>query len=79
MANPTVIDILNTWLKNNHYDGLFNQDGECGCVLGDLAPCGELCGGYCEAGYQITNLEKSDYDFLITRDKPVKPTDDIPF
>ena len=29
--------ILDTWLKENNYDGLCSD--ECGCEIGDLAPC----------------------------------------
>ena len=49
--NQTVREIIKEWLENNGYDGLY-YDGECGCMLDDLAPC---CGDEimdCQAGYK---------------------------
>jgi|Deesub1362A_J573_1020465.scaffolds.fasta_scaffold00107_58 hypothetical protein len=51
MSNPTVKEILKSWLKEHGYDGLFNEWGECGCELNDLAPCGEI-DPECKAGYK---------------------------
>ena len=39
------------WLEANGYDGLFSAEYECGCVIGDIASCGDI-GGSCEAGYK---------------------------
>jgi len=36
----TVRDIIEKYLKENKYDGLFNSDNECSCNLSDLIPCG---------------------------------------
>ena len=44
-----VIQIVEKYLSENGYDGLYNE-GDCACLNGDLAPCGEIGGG-CEAGY----------------------------
>jgi hypothetical protein len=35
----TVNEILTEYLESNGFDGLVNLDMECGCKLGDLAPC----------------------------------------
>ena len=35
----TVKQIMETWLPANGYEGLAGD--ECGCVVGDLCPCGE--------------------------------------
>ena len=48
-----VKEIVRLWLEANGYDGLFNENGECGCTLDDLAPCGEMSGD-CRAGYKVT-------------------------
>jgi hypothetical protein len=45
----TVTEILKDWLYTHGYDGLYHEDGECGCLVGDLGPCGEI-GGSCKAG-----------------------------
>jgi hypothetical protein len=45
----TVTEILKDWLKSHGYDGLCHEDGECGCLIDDLGPCGEV-GGTCKAG-----------------------------
>lgn len=59
MSTPTVIQMVRLHLQANSFDGLVNQDIECGCELGDLAPCGEI-GGSCQAGYKHINPEKSN-------------------
>ncbi len=47
---PDVIEIVKSWLRGHGYDGLYNE-GECACVVADLAPCGEI-GHDCKAGYK---------------------------
>lgn len=44
------IKMVEIWLKENSYDGLYT-DG-CGCEVTDLMPCMEY-GGRCEAGYRV--------------------------
>lgn len=34
-----VIDMLVVFMKENGYDGLFQENGVCACKLGDLIPC----------------------------------------
>lgn len=50
MSTPTVREMVETMLRAGGYDGLFS-DSECGCLLGDLAPCGEMFDD-CLAGYR---------------------------
>jgi len=41
---------LEEWLRREGYDGLYAD--ECGCVIGDLAPC-EGCPLDCEPGVRV--------------------------
>jgi hypothetical protein len=62
------IEIIDIYLKENEYDGLFNTDSECSCAVNDLSPCGELNAENCEVGYiQANPLE---YDYMIGACKP---------
>lgn len=70
---PTdVLEIVEHWLKTNDYDGLF-YPGECGCLVGELEPCGEINAG-CEPGYKTEGCRDGygmgEHDFHIVRDKP---------
>lgn len=46
----TVKKIIEKYLKEHGYDGLFNAGGgECACEIADIAPCDEIS-PYCTAG-----------------------------
>lgn len=47
----TVIKIVEKFLRENKFDGLYSPDMECGCRLEDLAPCGNIEEN-CTAGYK---------------------------
>ena len=48
----TVKEMLEDYLQAHGYGGLVCQEIPCGCVLGDLEPCGDcMCSDVCEAGY----------------------------
>lgn len=47
--SPTVANILQWWLMQNGYDGIYND--ECGCTADDLMPCGSDP-EHCQAGYK---------------------------
>ncbi len=47
-----VKEIIKAYLKENKFDGLVNQDGECACETEDLFPCCEEV-GECEAGHKV--------------------------
>ena len=46
-----VKEIVEKYLTDGHFDGLCNVDLECGCVIGDLFPCGEYF-AECEPGHR---------------------------
>ena len=41
MDEVTVLSIVEAYLRAHGYDGLY-YEGDCGCLLDDLAPCGEM-------------------------------------
>jgi hypothetical protein len=51
-----VIDIVKEYVKNNGFDGLYNCNLECGCVLDDFCNCGDLR-MECEAVYRHESAE----------------------
>lgn len=56
----TVREILNKWLQDKGYEGLFSSN-ECGCEVGDLMPCdGENC-IICEPGYKQPGDEEREF------------------
>lgn len=46
-----VIEIIKESLKEKGFSGLIHGDGECGCEIDDLAPCG-IDISECRAGYK---------------------------
>ena len=66
---PIVSQIIEKWLKENGYDGLWSE--ECGCEIGALCPC--CCSESvlsCEPGYKRPcPKECGDHDFHIGPDK----------
>ena len=51
MSKP-IHRIVREYLKANGFDGLMEEDGECGCDLAGLMPCDETP-TKCRAGYKI--------------------------
>ena len=61
-GNMNVKEIVSKYLVENGFDGLFNDGGECGCLVDDLCPCdGDV--ENCEPGYKLPGNE--EYDFLV--------------
>ncbi len=52
MANPTVEEIVNDYLKANGYDGLYHTGAGCQCTAGGLALCAQISPS-CQAGYLV--------------------------
>ena len=65
-----IIDVIETHLEKEGFDGLFNSNGECACKRGDLAPCGQMDGS-CEPGYVLEG-ECADHDYHIGPTKGAK-------
>jgi len=63
-----VIEIVKAHLVANGFDGLVHVDAECGCLLEDLQPCGEDCGG-CEPAYRGAHEEGDFGDWAMYRTK----------
>jgi len=49
-----VVNIVQEWLKENGYDGLY-YPGICACKVDELIPCGQI-NGECRAGH----IQKQD-------------------
>jgi hypothetical protein len=62
----TVANIIETWLKENGYDGLYCP-GECACKIGDLIPCDSEGALNCEPGVRQSEdvCRENGYDFMI--------------
>jgi len=56
----TVRDILTAWLTEHGYQGLCGE--ECGCPIGDLAPCDNLTD--CLPGYSCDHSDPDFHDTL---------------
>ncbi len=61
----TVKEIIEKYLKENGFDGLFNSDGECGCLLDDFMPCDSGGVQDCEPGYKKPGGEDSEFDWVV--------------
>ena len=46
-----VREIIEEYLKAHGFDGLYNNNGQCACEIGDLSPCYENSEMECEPGY----------------------------
>lgn len=49
-----VKEIVKSYLKSKKFDGLCNEDIECGCGIDDLMPCGDVHELNCVPAYQWT-------------------------
>ena len=59
-------NIIAAWLKENNYDGLVQENCECGCEISDLMPCDNFSLS-CSAGYKKDADPSTGYDFVITK------------
>lgn len=70
MSKIGAIQIVEKYLKENGFDGLYSD--ECGCELSDLAPC-ESMSDECHPGYKIKTPHGEDGGWQITTKKPAVP------
>lgn len=52
-------DFIEKAIKDAGYEGLYNADIECACVLGDLMPCDEPNVDECCLGYRADCTDES--------------------
>jgi len=67
----TVKEIIQKWLRENGYSGLYNEIG-CGCTVENLMLCGESCEN-CQPGYNVF-YAGGPHNFGI---QPKKPVEDL--
>ena len=60
--------VVENWLKDHGYDGLYHPDMGCGCRLGELLPCQDPS-PECLVGYSVPPPGDSDADFWISPTK----------
>lgn len=65
----TLISIVNAWLVQNNYDGLFNDMDGCSCEVGHLAPC-DSPQVDCKPGFKDICDCGDQHDFHIISSKP---------
>lgn len=61
-------EIVKKHLKDNGFDGLFNED-LCGCSIEDLMACDEPLPS-CQSGYKVMQSDGNDFDYIIQEEKP---------
>lgn len=71
----TIKEMVIQYLKDNGYDGLYNDSGECVCTVDGDFPCGENFDD-CEAGYLIeicaACAKRTEGEFMIDSNKDGK-------
>jgi len=55
-AALSVKEIVEQYLEAHGFDGLYDDDADCGCFLGDLMPC-DCCLCNCQGGYAFIDSE----------------------
>ena len=64
-----VREILEKHLRENGFDGLVEEDGQCACEIGELVPC-ESDFTACKPGYKVPCHCGMGCDFHITETRP---------
>ena len=55
----TVMDIVELYLRQHRYDGLYHSETDCGCHVESLMPCGSYS-GECLPGFDHPEKAKED-------------------
>ena len=71
MKNPSVYEIVKTYLQENGFDGL-HDEADCACSIDTLADCGEMK-EYCTAGYKVKAPPGDACSYYICDSKDDKP------
>lgn len=58
----TLQELVERGLKEMGADGLLNDDYECGCEIGDLAPCESPCFTDCKPGRLVQCESQSPHE-----------------
>ena len=56
-----VKEIVLDYLSKNSYEGLFNEDLDCGCPIDDFMPCWDGKYAECQPGYRLPGDEENDF------------------
>lgn len=67
-----LVELLERGLRAESFDGLYSDDGECACLVGNLAPCGEPS-PRCAAGYVTKECPEGldpEAEFFIVPNRP---------
>lgn len=75
----TIKEIVEKYLKEHGFGGLFSPSCECACRNSDLFPCeGDYMSTDCEPGYEVPGngdeVDGEEIDFYIRRAKSTKDT-----
>ena len=67
------IEIVEKYLKDNNFDGLYNDD--CFCEIGNLCPFDDRIISLCKPGYKVVppGNESGECPFFICKNKTDKP------
>jgi hypothetical protein len=68
VGRENVKEIMEQWLRDRDYDGLYNGVADCACLLSDLRPCdGDISA--CVPGYKAP-CDCGEHNFHIQSEKP---------
>jgi hypothetical protein len=60
----TVKEIVRQYLVKHGFDGLYSENGQCGCSLPDIMECDSIGVELCKPGYKVDD-PSGEFEFLI--------------